>query len=279
MIGTKTFRILGKFGKGIERSVSVNFSRSGGRNCARKCRHHPRSTAPKHLRTNACYAVTIEARPDRQPLTAKLARHEEIGAVRVVNQALLELQMMDEHPPWLRISTGGSVPERPGKLLVSALRGLLTYCRDCGIPVHFPVETAAKARRYRAIVGDLCQVRESIQDPKRNNTAEGAVSMVAGADIDSGANIRERRIEAARAMADERRQATGRKTIVCPAIVAGWRLKTTQAKLTGARRRQDAVDVARLSNEVEQRKASAGKSKCGACKACALDCDIVYPLH
>lgn len=275
--------ILGTFSKGVDGSYSLNFHYAGGNNCDTSCRHHPDSAAENP--THACYAAKVEQRGDRIPLLNKLKRHAKQGATFVCNAALLELQkihLAGQQVAWLRLSTGGSLPQ-PADVtdsLRQALRALLTYCRQTGIDVHIPVETNEKAEFYRSIIGDLACIRESLQESGSHTTAENAVSWVAGDDITTGRNIRQRRIAAAMQQAAERRQATGRKTIVCPAVVAGFRLKTSQAILQGAKRRNNAADIEAAAAEVDRRRQADKRSKCGSCKACSLSgCDIVYPLH
>ena len=250
--------VLGGFGKGIGGSISLNFSASATANCSTRCRHHPESKAPNA--TNACYAVVLERRNDRRELLAKLARHELMNPALLCGRAIVEIQKIlskGKRIPWLRISTDGSLP-MPGKvrpLFVSQFRALLTLCRDNGIPVHIPIETHNKAEFYRSVIGDLVVIRESLQTDGTHTTTDGAVSFVAGDDIRSGKAIRERRISAARTMAKERTESTGRKCIVCPAVVSGFRAKT-----------------ARLPANP--------RAKCGSCTACSLaHIDIVYPMH
>ena len=248
--------ILGTFGKGVDGSVSINFSVSGGDNCDTACVHHPQSTA--NNATFACYAARSEIRPDRAQLAAKLTRHERMPAALVCGKALLELQELlrrRKRIPWVRISTNGSLPQiddvRGNKLFRSQFRALLSFCKDNAIPIHIPVETYAKARFYRSLLGDLATIRESVQRLGRFTSASGAVSVVAGAKSES----RIERVEIARQVARERREATGRKCIVCPAVLNGF----------AARRDRSLLNI---------------NAKCGNCTACANSLvDIVYPLH
>ena len=179
-------------------------------------------------------------------------------AARIVAMALLELQELERKGiaiPWFRFSTNGSLPmvADVSPLFRSQLRALCSWLVTRGIPIHLPVESAGKAEFYRSIVGDIVTVRESLQDPTAHVTTQGAVSWVAGADI-VGKDTFRRRIAAARSQAAERYSATGRKTVVCPAIVASF------LQRLGADRNE--------------------KTKCGSCNACALQhIDVVYPKH
>jgi hypothetical protein len=131
---------------------------------------------------------------------------------------------------------------------------VLEFCQANRIPVHFPVETYGKARYYRSLVGKLAVVRESAVSPERFLRAKGPASAVAG----TPGTTRESRIAAARELAAERRQETGRKVIVCPAVLNSW---------ASSRTRKDSIPAN-------------PRAKCGACVACSLhDVDIVYPLH
>lgn len=253
----RTPPIIGTFGKGIDGSVSINFGVSGGVDCDPACKHHPDSTAKDA--THFCYAARSEIRPDRTQLAAKLRRHQEMPPVLVLGKALFEIQQIvgrGKVVPWVRISTNGALPMpskvRGNKLFRNQLRALLSYCADHSIPVHMPTESYSKARYYRSLVGNLAVVRESIQGGlKRLKTASGAVSFVAG----NQGQTRVERVETARMVAKTRRKSTGRKTIVCPAILNSWAARRDKSKLNA-------------------------RAKCGECVACAMgNVDIVYPLH
>lgn len=276
-----TPKILGSFSKATDGAVSLNFSVSGGTNCSKRCNLHPANT--RSDAAGRCYAVVIEARPDRVQLKDKLERHGQMPASRVCGMALLELQRMEERgklPPWFRFSSAGSLPMvgKASPVFLRQLRSLVRWLVDRGVPVHLPVESPSKAAFYREAVGDLIAVRESLQTAGAHLTTAGAVSVVAGADITTGGDIRERRIAAARTMAADRREATGRKTIVCPAVVAGFRLKTAQARVSAAQRA--GKDAGPLLTILDQRRNAAARGKCGDCVACASrDIDVVYPAH
>lgn len=249
--------ILGTFGKGIDGSISINFGVSGGPDCDTSCKHHPESTAKDA--TNLCYAARSEIRPDRTQLAKKLARHQEMPPALVLGRALFEIQQIigrGKVVPWVRISTNGALPMpskvRGNKLFRSQLRALLSYCSDHKIPVHLPTESYQKARFYRAMIKDLAVIRESIQGgARRLKTAVGAISYVAG----MKSQTRLQRVESARVAAKMRRDSTGRKTIVCPAILNSWAARRDKSKLNK-------------------------RAKCGACVACAMpNVDVVYPLH
>jgi hypothetical protein len=249
--------ILGGFGKGVDGSVSINFGTSAGKNCSKRCRH--RSDYKGANATNACYAEAIEKRPDRTQLLAKLKRHDKMPAAIVCGAALSELQALHLRgivPPWVRFSTSGSLP-MPGDVtngFLTQLRALVSWLVSHDVPIHLPIETSGKAEFYRSIVGDIVCVRESLQRVGSHTTAVGAVSWVSGDDIITGKAIFLRRIERARKECKERTAGTGRKAIVCPAIVASFkqRLGTQPNPL----------------------------AKCGSCTACAVDTiDVCYPKH
>jgi len=257
----RTGSILGTFSKGIENSVSINFGVSGGANCETSCQHHP-------VNDGACYAVRAEIRPDRQELTNKLVRHEAMPAALVCGKALYELQSLvikGKIIPWVRFSTNGSLPKpddvRENKLFVSQFRKLVEFCVKNGIPVHIPVESHKKARFYRSLIGDLVTIRESVQNVKRFPTAAGQVSIAIG----HGLPLRNR-VSAAATLAKSRTNKTGRKTVVCPAVVSSFNYKLNSRGLT--------------AEEKSKLKLRYSKAKCGACVACAsADVDVVYPIH
>lgn len=257
----KTGSILGSFSKGIENSISINFGMSAGENCETNCQHHP-------VNNGACYAVRAEIRPDRVQMANKLARHEAMPAWQICGKAIVEINdiLRRGHViPWARISTNGSLPKankaRKDKLFCSQFRSLVKLCVENGVPVHIPVESNKKARFYRSIVGDLVTIRESVQNVKRFESAKGAVSIAVGA----GEKLRDR-IEIARETAKTRTENTGRKTVVCPAVVASFNYKLKNRGLKQVER--------------TELKTRYSKAKCGACTACAQSTiDIVYPIH
>lgn len=237
--------VLGSFSKGASGSLALNFAPSGGANCATSCPYHPESTAANAAPGGArCYAARCEARPDRAGLAAKLERHAAAGADAVIEAATAELAARGWRLPWLRISAFGSVPAVPPQ----RLRAMLERLRDAGTPVHLPVETSRKARRYRQAVGDIVAVRESVATLRRWRTAPGPVSGVAGSMADSPRE----RVASAKAAAADRARRTGRRVVVCPAVA--------ERALRGRR--------------------ATGSAKCGRCTACADPAvDIVYPAH
>jgi hypothetical protein len=250
-------KVLGMFGKGTDGSVTINFGLSGGRNCSRKCRHHPRSKAGNP--TKGCYAIAVEKRGDRAPLAAKLDRLGRMAPAMVVGRALYELQAIRSKGasiPWVRFSSNGSLPNRAdaSALFVTQLRTLCLWCKQNEIPIHFPVESPEKARFYREVLnGTGVVVRESLQSASRITETSGPVSFVAGDEIRDGKAIRQKRHAEARRLAKLRYEATGERTIVCPAVTSSWDQRAGKRK---------------------------GKIRCGECDACANpELSVVYPFH
>ena len=254
----------GTFSKGVDGSVAVSYCTSGGRFCDCSCRHHPQSTAADP--TFACYAVNVENDPRRKALLAKMARHDLIRPDHITGRAVDELQARRNPPPWLRISTGGSLPPDPGPAMAKQWRRMADYIveNDMLDRHHIPVETAHKAAQYRALDRRLT-IRESAQTWHRWIHGRGAMSTVAGK---PGTTFVER-IKAARAAAAARREATGRPCGVCPAVVQGFRIKTWSAGKVGAEKRGVAWTKPRPQ-----------AAHCGQCKLCSLkDFDTVFPCH
>jgi hypothetical protein len=197
-----------------------------------------------------CYAERVECR--KKNLKRKLWRHEYSNPADIMRRALAELQdrvMKGEKIPWVRFSTNGSLPmtwrARQNKRFNRAMQEIIDFCRIHSIPVHIPVETWEKARFYRQF-GAV--VRQSCQNDRQFLETTGAVSYVAGVQSQN----RMERVNAARELAAKRAAATGRKTVLCPAVASRY-----------------------LNNNVPNPKA-----KCGNCIACSLpNVDIVYPLH
>ena len=276
------FAVLGSFGKGVPGSASINFGLSGGANCERSCRHHPEHPNAAANPADMCYAAILEKRHDRAQLRDKLARHERLPASVIAQRAQHELEreaLYGKAPrPWVRFSTDGSLPSRKKALsdsrFVRSFRALVAYVasRSGRDRIHIPVESAAKARFYREIVGDIATVRESLQTANMcpetiaaHRIPDGPVSFTAGETEPAGPNRRLRVLAAAAAAAAAWAQHTGRKTIVCPAVRVSFlsRLKAYQR--------------GRTKTEVAEWRAGA---KCGSCRACALaHIDVVYPAH
>jgi hypothetical protein len=255
---------LGTFSKAIEGSVTLNFGRSGGKNCDTDCIHHPDNTAANA--TNQCYAVNTEVRFDRKTLRLKLNRHERTNPANLCRKALGELREMVRRgwtPPWFRFSASGSVPmpRDARKDFLDALRELLDFLDEHNVPVHLPVETPSKAEFYRKAVGWRAVVRESVHDESRFLKIRKPVSYVAGRSSMS----RGERITEAKRLAALRRERTGRKVIVCPAVASRY-IQFERLRAAGAPN--------------PHRAAGDPKSKCGNCVCCAdPTMDIIYPLH
>ena len=81
--------VLGTFSKGTPGSVSINFNESAGPDCDDGCK----------WKNHGCYAQTVEARPDRQNLSAKLARHAITRPDWILSRGLAELEARSAPPP------------------------------------------------------------------------------------------------------------------------------------------------------------------------------------
>jgi hypothetical protein len=245
-------KYLGTFSKGVEGSVAMNFSASGGKFCDRRCPHHPDSTAPNPSR--CCYAKRCERRPDRTQLLAKLRRHEKARPDHLARLATNELRKLINRRgplPWLRLCTNGSLPSesQASPSFTRALRNLLAVCNEHNIPVHLPVETTEKTEFYRKTLGDLAVVRQSAASQQEFLQSTQPCSFTAGRPDQT----RLERVQTCLELARRKRAAAGRITIVCPAIQARYISKDNQAH---------------------------PKAKCGHCTACAkAHFDIIYPLH
>ena len=248
-------KLLGTFGKGIAGSISMNYSESGGSSCDTNCRLHPDTKRKDKVEGTPCYAMRMEL--IYSAFHNALKTRAKKPAWALCGQALLELQALEKRGvviPWFRFSVAGSVPQpdqvRQDRLFRLQFRTLVKWLVERSIPVHLPVESYNKARFYRGLVGDLITVRESAQTETRFRRAQGAVSLFVGEHLP-----RRQRVSKARQVAKDRREATGRKTIVCPAVTHGWAVRYDDM----------------TSNP---------RAKCGACTACADGLvDIVYPKH
>jgi hypothetical protein len=176
-------------------------------------------------------------------------RKRELGFAalcRAYRVQILRRVAKGETIPWLRISTFGSVPNRPltGEE-VSAFVDLIRAV-PAETPIHFPVESKAKAERFRALAhahGLRYVVRESCQSNEsmiRSNDAGLPSSRI----VYAGATKRERLANATR-LAKSLKNAR-----VCPAI---------------------ASTINRRPNPV----------KCGQCNFCVRPdvTTVLYPQH
>jgi hypothetical protein len=256
-------QVLGTFGKGIEGSFSLNYGTSSGRNCDPACPHHAKSTAANP--THACYATRSEAY--RPSLKARLARHERTEAATLTLQALIDLRKLHAKSPvkWLRFSVAGSLPQIEDITpdFRKALRLILDFCVKNNIPVHMPVETAAKAKVYRQIVAGRCVVRESVHDDRSFIVEGGPLSAVAGTKEDSQMV----RLIAAKTLAARHTAQTGQRTIVCPAVATRI-IAYTKCRENGG------------THQEAQKEHGSPLAKCGNCTACSKsNVSIIYPLH
>ena len=251
--GRPVASVLGTFGKGVPGAVAVNLGSSGGPTCSRACPYHPETTDPDAADLGArCYAVRTER--FRKTAAARLAAFDDAGPETVARRAFHELAARGFRAPWLRISAFGGVPEDPAD--APSLARLAWGAAAAGTPVHWPTETRAKRTAWANVVPPEIAVRWSVPATDRSAwaTDPGPVSTVAG----SPGDREPARLRDARSVAADRRRATGRRCIVCPAV-ASRILRTAAAGV---------------------RTAEAPGARCDSCRACAdPGTDVVFPLH
>ena len=216
--------------KFVPNSLGVSFSNSADENCDRRCRL---------INSCNCYAKRVETRRPVVQLAAVKARRTHPATI--CNQAILWLRLR-RFCPWFRISVFGSLPHvsvaRRSKGFREAFRAMVREAIAIGAKVHIPVESPIKAKYYQGIVGDLAIVRESVQSERRFINHLAPISFVVGK---NGDKKRDKLIKA-KQLIKKRYEKTGRKAILCPAIV--------------------------------------GSSKCGKCTACSVACvDVIYLKH
>jgi hypothetical protein len=252
--------IFNSFGKGVDRSISLNWDMSSGQNCSVTCRHHRDSIAQNA--THACYSTTAESM--RPSVKDSLERKGKISPLAIIGLAYIQLGELftfldsrNEVLEFFRMSSAGSVPPRENipeherKRYETIFRLFCLALVKRGVAIHFPVEDAPKWEYYHGIVGDIVTVRLSLQDMASEVTELRPCSFVVGEDIraHNSKSVKRDRIAVAKRRASERYKATGRKTIVCPAIVSTFEKRKT-------------------------------KIYCGDCDACSrAGVDVVYPLH
>lgn len=252
--------IFNSFGKGCEDSIALNWDYSSGPNCSTTCRHHAQSI--RKNATHACYSTTAEKM--RPAVKGSLEQKGRLSPLRLIGLAYLQLgelfiflESKNRKLKFFRMSAAGSVPgksqipESERKRFETVFRLLCLALVKHGAKVHFPVESLAKFEYYNSLVGDIVTIRLSLQTRESELAFPGPSSFVVGEQFRSSncKNVKLSRIEYARERASERYQKTGRKTIVCPAIVSTFEKRDR-------------------------------KILCGHCDACAnSNIDIVYPLH
>jgi hypothetical protein len=229
---------LGEFSKALPGSVALNFSESGGENCSTTC---------QALKLGVCYAVHVEKMKPSVQKSGERKREFGFAALcRAYRAQILRRVAKGEKIPWLRISTFGSVPNRP--LTAEEVSAFVDLVRavPAETPIHFPVESKAKAERFRALAhahGLRYVVRESCQSTEsalRSNDAGLPSSRI----VYAGKTKKERLANAAR-LAKSLKNAR-----VCPAI---------------------ASTINRRPNPI----------KCGQCNFCARPdvATVLYPQH
>ena len=252
--------VFNSFGKGVDKSISLNWDMSSGDNCSVTCRHHRDSTAENA--THACYSTTAESM--RPSVRDSLGRKGKMSPLEIIGLAYIQLGELftfldsrGEALEFFRMSSAGSVPPRDSipeqerKRYETIFRLFCLTLVKRGVAIHFPVEDVEKWEYYHSIVGDIVTVRLSLQNVQSETSENRPCSFVVGEDIRSANSktVKRDRIALAKKRAHERYIATGRKTIVCPAIVSTF----------------------------EKRES---KIQCGQCDACSRrGVDVVYPLH
>ena len=215
--------------KFVPNSLGVSFSNSADENCDKRC---------KLINDCNCYAKRVETRrPVVQLATTKARRtHPTI----ICNQAILWLKLR-RICPWFRVSVFGSLPHvsvaRRSKGFREAFRAMVGEAKSIGAKIHIPVESSLKAKYYQAIVGNMAVVRESVQSERRFINHIAPISYVVGT---NGDKKRDKLIKA-KQLIKKRYEKTGRRAILCPAIISN--------------------------------------SKCGKCIACSVDVDVIYLKH
>lgn len=230
---------LGGFSKAVEGGLSINFGTSGGRNCSPQC---------QALKKGLCYAVHTERL--KPSIQIKGERLESLGfykACLAYKHEIEKRKAKGETFPWVRLSTFGSVPNRPLRSHeIEAFVAMIKSLPD-DAPIHFPVESRQKAERFRAIawangLQDRLIVRLSAQSDKtakEEHDKGNACSRI----VFDGATKRER-LANAHKLSRKLKQAS-----VCPAI---------------------ASTILRRPHKV----------KCGECKLCAQPGRLIlYPQH
>lgn len=259
----KAGNVFSSFGKGNNGSISLNYGRSSGKNCSRNCRYHADSTNEDAI--GGCYSTTNEYQ--RRSVRNFLDDQEDRGALQTIGLAMIHFgellafaQNNDDtvEITWLRFSSAGSVPfehQIPAadkKRYEKLLRQFIVRVLSHGVKVHFPVEDETKRAYYHRLIGDLVTIRLSAQSESEFLSTSAPCSFVGGVKINSATHpgqVKKARIVESKRLAKLRYETTGRKTIVCPAIVSTFEKRDR-------------------------------KILCGDCTACAnSNIDVIYPLH
>lgn len=248
---------VGTFSK-ANNGLALNFGRSGTDHCDTNCPMHPSQNIPGIYK---CYAERVERRYDRKSLLNKLARNYKEDPKTLCDEATSFILYTKQDIKWFRFSAFGSVPNpetaKQNKGFIQSLKRLITTLNKMNIPIHFPIETKHKTDYYRSILRNMdVVVRESATSIDRFLNSKRAVAYIGG----NREMSMIQRIAEARNIAKLRTIKSGRKCIVCPAVVVSFN------RMLSVRRKQKII--------------SENKAKCGNCVACAKNnVDIVYPIH
>lgn len=210
-IATKTTKWaprIGGFSKSLPGGISLNFAESGGANCSPDC---------QALKAGVCYAVSTEKMKPSIRVSGERKRLAGFEACcNHYRQQISALVAKGTAIPWIRFSSFGSVPNREltAREEIAFVRLVRAFPEN--VPVHFPVESKAKAERFRGIIRDYelsIVVRESAQSDDR--MAEGMANGEAMSRIVfKGRNKRER-------LATAQAMSKGNPDMgVCPAIAS-----------------------------------------------------------
>ena len=214
---TKEFgTLIGSFGKGVQGSITVNFTVSGGRHCDDSC----------PFKGGVCYAETLQkVKPSiNVNLTRKESNFSGYLAQLTREKALIKLT----DAPWVRFAAFGSIPA-PELWTNNDRENLRKIARAVSHGrYHFPVETVAKAQALESL--GFYNVRVSQGQANHALSIGFPVSMsVQGSKMARGKNKREYSkpsFELAKQM-----RSKGVNAKVCPAIAGS--AKCGQCTLCG----------------------------------------------
>lgn len=198
----------GTYSKAIPGALALVFSTSGGANCSDQCKC-------KHDGT--CYAIGTQTRKPSIRVGGEYREKQGFAKTCLdLAKDLAKRRGRGDAIPWVRLSTFGSVPNRPLSNLESeAFKHMMAQVPP-SVPVHFPVETEQKRLRYQALcdeVGLGHVVRISAQSLK--TAAKAHKQGLACSTVWRDGKTKRERIANAKAWAEDKEGVT-----VCPAISA-----------------------------------------------------------
>lgn len=252
---TSNINILSNFAKGTQLAKAINFGPSGGSNCPSTCQLNVTGNPNWQPADGWCYAMRLELY--RPVLLNRLTQLLKLSVADICLRAMSELHNLLQigiNIHHVRFCSAGSMRQfaslsRRDRLMFVRFAQWLAH----HIPTTWlPIADELEARQYSRLIGKWITVRHSVSNDRFLSCTTPCSTVVGQV-----GQTWHSKLAQAYELAKCRLAATGRKTIVCPAIVQAWQYRWGHGK-------------------------NAPKAKCGSrgngCDACCnRNLDIVFP--